>query len=139
MANENTARQVNRAIQFFTQTLGEEEAVQVADLYPQWQAGTEYRSMFIVKNGVKADGTTRIFQVMQAHTSQANWLPEDTPALYKELGFTDDGTPTWVQPQGGHDAYKTGDIVSHNGTLWISTADGNVWEPGVYGWNPYTP
>ena len=24
--------------------------------------------------------------------------------------------------------------VSHNGKHWISNADGNVWEPGVYGW-----
>ena len=31
----------------------------------------------------------------------------------------------------------TGDIVSHNDQLWISTTDGNVWEPGIYGWEVY--
>ncbi|WP_270217645.1 carbohydrate-binding protein [Dorea longicatena] len=30
--------------------------------------------------------------------------------------------------------YAKGDKVTHNGKTWISTADGNVWEPGVYGW-----
>ena len=29
---------------------------------------------------------------------------------------------------------KKGDKVTHNGLRWISEADSNVWEPGVYGW-----
>ena len=33
-----------------------------------------------------------------------------------------------------HDAYNAGDKVSHGGKHWISDQDGNVWEPGVYGW-----
>lgn len=24
--------------------------------------------------------------------------------------------------------------TSHNGKKWVSEIDGNVWEPGVYGW-----
>lgn len=35
---------------------------------------------------------------------------------------------------GAHDAYAAGDKVSHGGKHWTSTADANVWEPGVYGW-----
>ena len=42
--------------------------------------------------------------------------------------------PAWSQPTGAHDAYGAGDRVSHNGKHWTSDADGNVWEPGVYGW-----
>ena len=42
--------------------------------------------------------------------------------------------PEWRQPQGSTDAYAMGAKVSHNGKHWISTADANVWEPGVYGW-----
>ena len=42
--------------------------------------------------------------------------------------------PDWVQPAGAHDAYKTGDTVTHGGKTWRSTSDGNVWEPDVYGW-----
>lgn len=40
----------------------------------------------------------------------------------------------FVQPTGAHDAYKKGDKVTHDGKYWVSTADANVWEPGVYGW-----
>ena len=54
-----------------------------------------------------------------------DWAPvEPEPEMY----------PAWVQPTGAHDAYSSGDTVSHNGKNWRSTVDGNVWEPGVYGW-----
>lgn len=36
--------------------------------------------------------------------------------------------------RGAQSAYAMGAKVSHNGKHWISTADANVWEPGVYGW-----
>lgn len=42
--------------------------------------------------------------------------------------------PDWKQPAGAHDAYAVGDRVMHNGKAWESTASGNAWEPGVYGW-----
>ena len=56
--------------------------------------------------------------------------PEPTPSDY----------PAWSQPTGAHDAYNTGDIVDYNGTLYISTIDGNVWSPDAYpaGWEVYT-
>ena len=41
-----------------------------------------------------------------------------------------------VQPIGAVDAYAAGAKVAHNGQRWISTVDANVWEPGVYGWEP---
>lgn len=44
------------------------------------------------------------------------------------------GVAAWIQPTGGHDSYKKGNTVSHKGKVWTSSADGNVWEPGVYGW-----
>ena len=41
---------------------------------------------------------------------------------------------TVEQLQARIDAYKTGDQVTHKGGVWTSNSDGNVWEPGVYGW-----
>jgi hypothetical protein len=59
-------------------------------------------------------------------------------SLYREITFTGgDGIPDWVQPLGATDAYAAGAQVRHNGTIWTSTVDGNVWEPGVYGWSSY--
>lgn len=49
--------------------------------------------------------------------------------------------PAWVQPTGAHDAYAAGAQVHHNGNLWTSLVDANVWEPPSQ-WSdegPYTP
>lgn len=44
----------------------------------------------------------------------------------------------WIQPTGAHDAYEAGSIVRHNGLLWVNVhGDGNVWEPGEFGWEEY--
>ena len=40
----------------------------------------------------------------------------------------------WVQPDSTH-PYMNGDQVRHDGSIWQSTVDNNVWEPGVYGWD----
>ena len=78
------------------------------------------------------DGT--IYKVLQAHTSQDTWIPPDAPSLFAKVLIPNENViPEWEQPDSTN-PYATGDKVTHNGKTWISTADGNVWEPGVYGW-----
>lgn len=76
-----------------------------------------------------------LYKCVQAHTSQTDWSPDKTPALWAKAGDPAVEYPEWSQPVGAHDAYMTGDKVSHSNKQWISTVDNNVWEPGVYGWN----
>lgn len=130
------AQQMNRAFQLFAQGLNlpEEQAMEIADLYEPWAVGKSYTTGHIVKHGVNADGETQLYTVLQDHVSQADWTPDTATSLYKAVGFTDSGVPVWTQPLGATDAYMTGDKVSHNGKLWVSDVDSNVWEPGVYGW-----
>ena len=43
----------------------------------------------------------------------------------------------WVQPvpgSGTNEPYAKDAKVTHKDQRWISDLDGNVWEPGVYGW-----
>jgi len=35
----------------------------------------------------------------------------------------------------GYDAYQKGAKVTYNGKTYVSTADNNVWAPGVFGWD----
>lgn len=130
------AQQYNRFMQMSVQSanLPDDQAMEVADLYPEWVAMKTYAVDEIVKYGVNADGETQLYKVIQAHTSQEDWKPDVTASLYKAIGFTDDGVSIWTQPLGSHDAYAKGDVVSFEDQLWISTVDGNVWQPGVYGW-----
>ena len=64
-----------------------------------------------------------------------NTKPYTTPSMWTKIGNPADEFPEWSQPIGAHDAYSIGSKVSHKGKNWISTANGNVWEPGVYGWD----
>lgn len=57
---------------------------------------------------------------------------------WRPLYASTTAAPPWVQPTGGHDAYRINDLVTFGGKTWKCTAaDGggnNVWQPGVYGW-----
>lgn len=75
----------------------------------------------------------KLYQVIQTHNSQVTWAPDIVPALFKEISLEE--WPDWKQPTGAHDAYAKGDKCSHNEKHWVSNTDGNVWEPGVAGWD----
>mgnify|MGYP004563585257 FL=1 len=97
------------------------------DWYKQWSAGESLS----VGDRRAYEGT--LYEVVQAHTTQSGWEPPNVPALFKRV-WTEE-YPEWIQPTGAHDAYAKDAKVTHNGKKWISTADNNVWEPGVYGWD----
>lgn len=123
-----TAKQ-QELVEFITEMLPvapAEVAQANIDWYKQWVAGES----LAVGDRRAYDGI--LYEVIQAHTTQDGWEPPNVPALFKRV-WTEE-YPEWVQPTGAHDAYAKGAKVSHNGKKWVSTADANVWEPGVYGW-----
>lgn len=130
------AEQLRRALQMFAGTLPEAQALEVATVYPQYQAGHAYHTGDYLTCGTDENGDPLLYKVSQDHTSQEDWPPADTPSLYTCLSLTENGYPVWSQPTGAHDAYNTGDIVEYNGTLYKSLIDGNVWAPDAYpaGW-----
>ena len=119
-------RDVAQAISY----LDDDQAESVTALFKQWESGTAYA----VGDRRQYDGL--LYRCVQAHTSQDDWTPPAVPALWVRT-WTDE-YPEWIQPTGAHDAYNTGDKVSHNGKHWISTIDANTYEPGVYGWDEVT-
>jgi hypothetical protein len=137
MNREYLAQEVNVLIRLVGQNLDitESEMMQIANLYPLWEADRSYAEGTILRHGVNSDGEAQLWRVVQAHTSQADWQPGVAASLFVAIGFTDSGIPIWTQPHGAHDAYMEGDKVSHNGQIWISDTDGNVWSPGVHGWS----
>ena len=127
--------QFRRAVQFFMNTVEDEEILQeVATVAPAYAVGIAYKPGEVFAYGLNSVGDPQLWRVVQGHTSQADWTPDTVPALYKAIGLTPEGVPIWAQPLGAHDAYMKGDRVEHKGQMWESTCDGNVWEPGVYGW-----
>lgn len=108
-------------------TVDDETALTGKELYPVWAENIS------VSVNDRYQYNDKLYKCVQAHTTQADWTPDTTPALWVEVSL--DEFPEWKQPAGAHDAYAKGDKVKHNGKKWESTADANVWEPGVYGWS----
>lgn len=115
-------------------SLSDEDAIEVPGLFPNWKTGTAYALNDRVQYGEK------LYKCVQAHTSQADWTPDATPALWTEVAKPGE-IPVWRQPTGAQDAYMSGDKVHYPtkaDPVYISTVDNNVWEPGVYGWQVVT-
>lgn len=108
-------------------TVDDETALTGKELYPVWAENIS------VSVNDRYQYNDKLYKCVQAHTTQADWTPDKTPALWVEVSL--DEFPEWKQPAGAHDAYAKGDKVKHNGKKWVSDVDANVWEPGVHGWS----
>ena len=110
-------------------TITQEQIDDLATISEYWKAGVTYA----VDKVLNYEG--KLYKVVQAHTSQADWLPSSVPALYTI--YVPAGTISpWVQPTGAQDAYNIGDKVSFEGSNYESLINANTWSPSVYpqGW-----
>ena len=126
------ARELRPYIEKAATNLPDEDALQAVELFPQWVTGHAYA----VDERLQYKNV--LYRVVQAHTSQADWTPDITPALFVTVSL--DEWPEFVQPTGAHDAYKKGDKVTFNGKHYISLIDANVYSPTAYpaGWQEQT-
>lgn len=108
--------------------LDDDEALEAVELFPHWQDEHEYTV------GERVSYSDILYKCLTSHTSQTQWTPDVSPSLWVRVDNPAEEWPEWVQPVGSTDAYAKGAKVSHNNKHWISDVDGNVWEPGVYGW-----
>lgn len=102
------------------------DALECIELFPHWAEGKD------VIVGERLQYNDKLYKCLQEHTTQEDWTPDATPALWREVSVEE--YPEWLQPTGAADAYQEGDKVSHNSKRWICDVANNVWEPGVYGW-----
>lgn len=130
MISRAKALKIRAMIEKASASLPDEDALEAVELFPMWQTGTSYAVGIRVRCGEK------LYKCVQAHTSQAGWEPPSVPALWTEVAKPGE-IPVWRQPTGAQDAYMTGDKVWYpekDTTVWQSTMDYNVYQPGVYGW-----
>ena len=118
-------------------SLPDEDALNAVELFPAWKTDTAYTLDERIRYG------GNLYRCEQAHTSQADWTPEKTPALWTEVA--EPGTiPVWRQPTGVQDAYNTGDKVHYptaDDPVYESLIDANVYSPEAYpaGWQVVEP
>ena len=128
MTYTERARALRPYIEKASISLTDEDALQAVELFPQWVVDHAYA----VDERLQYNGV--LYRVVQSHTSQADWTPDITPALFVVVSL--DEWPEFVQPTGAHDAYNKGDKVTFNSKHYISLMDGNVYSPTAYpaGW-----
>lgn len=104
------------------------QAIDAPSVYPIWKDGVFY----IVNDRVLHNGI--LYKVLQEHTSQETWTPDDAASLFAKVLIPDENViPEWEQPDSTN-PYMIGDKVMYDGKLWESTVDNNVWSPSTYGW-----
>lgn len=110
--------------------LDDADALKGVELFPAWKVGQSYTT----GQRVRYDGV--LYSVLQPHTSQDNWRPNETASLYAKVLIPDENEiPEWQQPDSTN-AYKKGDKVRYKGKVYKSLIDNNVWSPDDYpaGW-----
>lgn len=128
----NKAYKLRAMIERASASLPDNDALEAVELFPAWQTDQTYT----VDERVRYAG--KLYRVVQAHTSQLDWTPDITPALFTKIE-PPGVIPIWRQPTGAQDVYNTGDRVRYpdeDGAVYESTIDGNVWSPEAYpaGW-----
>jgi hypothetical protein len=132
MTPQEKARQLRPLIEKAAVSLDDADALEAVELFKSWYSGIAY----LADERVQYNG--KLYRCVQAHTSQADWEPDRTPALWTEVAKPGE-IPVWKQPTGAQDAYMTGDKVWYpekDTTVYVSLVDNNVWSPEAYpaGW-----
>lgn len=124
------AHKLRALIEKASAELDDGDAMQGVELFPAWEPEHDY----VKGQRVRHEGL--LYRLIpETHHSQADWPPELTPAVWARVDDPAEEWPEWRQPLGSEDAYSAGAKVSHNGKHWFNSyGDGNVWEPGVFGW-----
>lgn len=141
MSNQvKNALELRKALELFVTSFDPEtetdKILAVPSVFPKYKVGNNYKIKDLFSYGTNANGDPQIYQVLQDHTSSAEWTPNTSTSLYKAIGINSNGIPEWVQPLGATDAYNKGDEVMYKGVHYRSTIDNNVWTPDAYpqGW-----
>lgn len=117
-----------KAIVKSSSSLEDETAIDVPMLFPRWTADIELTAQTRICGD---DG--QLYTVLQTHTTQEDWKPSETPSLFARVLIPDpEVIYEWEQPESTN-PYMLGDKVRHNGKIWISLIDNNIWEPGAIG------
>lgn len=130
MTPQEKARALRPLIEKAAVSLDDSDALEAVELFKAWYSGISY----LTDERVQYNG--KLYRCVQAHTSQADWEPDRTPALWTEVAKPGE-IPVWKQPTGSQDAYMTGDLVRYpdaDGPVYRCTMDYNVYAPDVTGW-----
>lgn len=92
-------------------------ALRMKDYYPEWTVGNSYEPGFKVRRNNK------LWRVIQTHTSQTGWEPENVASLWEQIDETHDGTLDDPIPYDGNMALTAGKYYYQNNVIYLCTRD----------------
>lgn len=92
-------------------------ALRMKDFYPKWEPGKAYAF------GHKLTRNGKLYKVIQAHTAQVGWEPENVPAMFTEINETHDGSLEDPIPYDGNMALEHGKHYIQDNEIYICTRD----------------
>ena len=115
-----TESEVSRLIiaqQINTLTVDDNTALRMVEFYPEWATDTAYPA------GYKVQRNGKLWRVLQAHTSQTGWEPENAASLWTEICESHAGTLDDPIPYSGNMALESGKYYMQDGKVYRCTRD----------------
>ena len=103
--------------QINTLAVDDNTALRMLPFYPEWAAGAAYT----VGYKVRRDG--KLWRVVQAHTSQVGWEPENAASLWEQINETHSGTVDDPIPYSGNMALTAGMYYMQDWVIYKCTRD----------------
>lgn len=103
--------------QINTMEVDDATAFRMKQFYPEWAAGVAYAA------GFKLQSKEKLWKVLQPHTSQEGWQPENVPALFEQINETHSGTDDDPIPYDGNMALEKGLYYYQNGKFYLCIRD----------------
>ena len=103
--------------QINTITVDDSMALRMLAFYPEWAPDTAYT----VGHKVRRDG--KLWRVVQEHTSQTGWEPENAASLWEQINETHAGTIDDPIPYSGNMALMAGLYYMQDWVIYKCTRD----------------
>lgn len=105
------------AQQINTLTVDDNTALRMKDFYPEWAVGIDYAVGFKVRRNGK------LWKVLQAHTSQIGWEPENVASIWTEICETHAGTMDDPIPYTGNMVLEKDKYYIQDNEIYLCTRD----------------
>lgn len=115
-----TEAEVSRMLitqQINTLSVDDNTALRMRDYYPEWTPKTVYSV------GFKVQYKGNLWRVLQAHTSQDGWEPENVHALWEQINETHTGELTDPIPYNGNMRLENGKYYIQGGVIYLCNRD----------------
>lgn len=103
--------------QINTLSVDDNTALRMLDFCPEWASGTAYTVGYKVRRGGK------LWRVLQAHTAQVGWEPENAASLWEQINETHAGTIDDPIPYSGNMALESGKYYIQDYVIYKCTRD----------------